>query len=145
MKLPACVATVLATLGWFAPASGAGLAPEQAEFFETRIRPVLVAECYECHGEKKQKGGLRLDSREGVQKGGDTGAAGVAGKPGESLLISSIEHRDPDLKMPSKAPKLDTKVIADFTKWVAMGAPDPRDAPDHAEKPGAGSWPEMLA
>ena len=77
----------LAARGW-----GAGLSVEQVEFFEKKIRPVFVAECYECHGGKKQKGGLALDSREGLRDGGESGAAIVPGKPEESLLIRSITH-----------------------------------------------------
>ncbi|MGV3531839.1 MAG: PSD1 and planctomycete cytochrome C domain-containing protein [Chthoniobacteraceae bacterium] len=145
MNLRARVALLLASLCPSAPASAAELPAEHVEFFETKIRPVLVAECYECHSKKKQKGGLRLDSRDALRAGGDSGAAIVAGKPEESLLITSISHLDPDLKMPSKAPKLEAQVIADFTKWVALGAPDPRDEADSAGGAGAGSWPEMLA
>ena len=112
-------------------------------FFESRIRPVLVAECVECHGAEKTKGGLRLDSRTGWQKGGDSGAVIVAGKPLESLLLRSIRHEEPDLKMPDKAPKLEDSVLRDFERWIAMGAPDPRDAP-----PAAGErapWSDLLA
>ena len=75
--------------------------PEALEFFEKKIRPVLVAECYECHGAKKTKGGLRLDYREGWKKGGDSGDAIVPGAPEKSLVLTSIRHTDPDLKMPS--------------------------------------------
>ena len=112
-------------------------------FFEARIRPILVAECVECHGAEKTKGGLRLDSRAGWQKGGDSGAVIVPGKPTESLLLRSIRHEEPDLKMPDKAPKLDDAVLKDFAQWIAMGAPDPRDSP-----PAAGErapWPDLLA
>ena len=119
------------------------LADEGAEFFEKKIRPVLAAECYECHGAKKQKGGLRLDYRDGWRKGGDSGDAIVPGDAAGSLLIQAIRHDDPDLKMPAKAPKLDDAVIADFAKWVNMGAPDPRDAPPagDASQP---SWADAL-
>src|SRR5436190_16359576 len=95
-------------------------------FFETKIRPVLVESCLECHGDKKQKGGLRLDSKEHLLKGGSSGAAVVPGKANDSLLIKAIRYTDPDLKMPRKA-KLPEAVIADFAKWIDMGAPDPRD------------------
>jgi cytochrome c553 len=111
--------------------------------FESKIRPVLVAECVECHGAEKTKGGLRLDSRTGWQKGGDSGAVIVPGKPLESLLLRSIRHEEPDLKMPDKAPKLEDAVLKDFERWIAMGAPDPRDAP-----PAAGErapWSDLLA
>lgn len=100
------------------------------EFFEKKIRPVLVSECYKCHSkEKKVKGQLRLDWRGGWQKGGESGAAIIPGRVGKSLLIQAIRHADPDLKMPPKK-KLAAEQIADFEKWVAMGAPDPRTAGD---------------
>src|SRR5437588_9497366 len=71
------------------------------EFFEKKIRPLLTQRCFECHSpEKKVKGGLRLDSREGWQTGGDTGPALVPGKPEESLLIKAVRYRDKDLQMP---------------------------------------------
>ena len=72
------------------------------EFFETRVRPVLVEHCYECHSAeaKKLKGGLRLDHREELLRGGESGAAIVAGKPDESLLITAVRYQDKDLRMP---------------------------------------------
>jgi hypothetical protein len=102
------------------------LTPEHTEFFERNIRPVLVEHCYECHSTtgKKIKGGLVLDSRAGVQKGGDTGAAITPGDPEASLLIQAIRHTDAELAMPKK--KLPASVIADLEAWVKMGAPDPR-------------------
>ncbi len=119
------------------------LPPEQAEFFETKIRPVLASECQECHDAKKQKGGLRLDYRDGWKKGGDSGDAIIPGQPAKSLLLKSFRHEDPDLKMPLKRPKLSDAVIADFEKWIAMGAPDPRDAPAKSEA--AVPWAQLLA
>ncbi len=106
----------------------AGAADTEAgnTFFETKIRPVLVERCLECHGEKKQKGGLRLDSKDALLKGGSSGPTIVAGKASASLLIKAIRHEDADLKMPRNA-KLPAAVIADFEKWIDMGAPDPRD------------------
>jgi len=96
------------------------------EFFENKIRPVLVNSCYECHSAKsaKLRGGLMLDTREGLLQGGDTGPSIVPGKPDESLLIKSLHHTA-KLKMPPKTP-LSADVIADFEKWITMGAPDPR-------------------
>src|SRR4051794_6002190 len=72
------------------------------EFFEKKIRPVLVEHCYECHavGAKKVRGGLLLDSRDGVRKGGFNGPAIVPGDPEKSLLIKAVRHTDPDTKMP---------------------------------------------
>ena len=112
---------------------GAGAAeavkPNEAglEFFEKKIRPVLVDQCYKCHSAKseKVKGGLLLDSRAGLLKGGDSGPAIVPGKPGNSLLIKAIGYGDPDLQMPPKKP-LATNQIRDFIAWIKMGAPDPR-------------------
>ena len=102
------------------------LTPEHTEFFERKIRPVLVEHCYECHSTtgKKIKGGLVLDSRAGMQKGGDTGPAITPGDPEASLLIQAIRHTDAELAMPKK--KLPESVIADLEAWVKMGAPDPR-------------------
>jgi hypothetical protein len=109
--------------------------PEQVEFFESRIRPILAQDCYECHSTAgKQKAGLVLDSRAGWQKGGDSGDAIVPSKPAESLLMRTIRHLEPDLKMPKNGPKLEDRVVQDFEKWIAMGAPDPRDAPPSPEQ-----------
>src|SRR5262249_55877171 len=83
---------------------------------------------YSCHAEnaKKKRGGLLLDTREGIRKGGDTGPAVVPGDVRQSLLLKAIKHTDRELKMPPDK-KLGDDVIAAFEKWVAMGAPDPRD------------------
>ncbi len=110
-----------------APTFAIAPTPEQVEFFERRIRPVLVEHCYECHsaGAKKLKGGLVLDSRAGVIRGGDTGPIVMPGEPDASLLIQAIRHTDPNLTMPPDA-KLPAETVADFEKWVRMGAPDPR-------------------
>jgi hypothetical protein len=131
------------SLGFSARAAEPPISPEGREFFENRIRPILVTECYDCHNETKHKGGLRLDYRDGWKKGGDSGDAIVPGDAAKSLLIKSIRHEDPDLKMPAKSPKLDDKVIADFEKWVNMGAPDPRDQPP--VQGGKPSWADLLA
>jgi hypothetical protein len=97
------------------------------DFFEAKVRPILVEHCYECHsaGAKKLKGGLFLDTRDGARKGGDSGPAVVPGNAAKSLLIKALTYADPDLKMPPKA-KLSVAAIADLEKWIAMGAPDPR-------------------
>jgi len=106
------------------------------EFFEKRIRPLLVDRCYQCHSAnaKKLKGGLRLDTREGWNTGGDNGAAIVPGKPEESLLIKSVRRVDKDLSMPPKEALSDTEV-ADLEAWVKMGAPDPRVNDHTAQAP----------
>ena len=99
--------------------------PAGVEFFEKRVRPILVDRCYECHGEKKQKGGLRLDSAASVLKGGDNGPSLVPGKPGESRIIKGILWNDPDFQMPPKNRLSDAEISA-LTEWVKIGAPDPR-------------------
>jgi len=116
------------------------LTPSQVEFFEQRIRPVLANDCYECHGAKKQKGGLRLDSRDGLKAGGDTGPVLIPGDARRSLLIQSITHAQPDLQMPKDRPKLSASVLVDFTNWVNAGAPDPRDAPPLTDVATASGW-----
>jgi cytochrome c553 len=97
--------------------------------FESKIRPALVKHCYECHSEdsKKLGGKLRLDTKEQTLKGGESGPALVAGKPEDSLLIFALKWED-NLEMPPDEP-LPPAVIADFEKWIAMGATDPRSGP----------------
>lgn len=101
--------------------------PDQIKFFETKIRPVLVEHCYECHaaGAKIVQGGLRVDHREGLLRGGDTGAAIVPGDAKKSSLLAALRYED--VEMPPKG-KLPNAVIKDFEAWIAMGAPDPRRA-----------------
>src|SRR5262245_56576740 len=96
---------------------------EGMQFFESRVRPVLIDHCFKCHADKKQRGGLRLDSRGALLAGGDRGTVLVLGKPEESLLIQAILHED-ELKMPPSK-KLSREQIADLTQWVRMGAPWP--------------------
>jgi hypothetical protein len=102
------------------------------EFFEKQVRPILAGRCFGCHsgkldeGVKEPKGNLRLDSREALLQGGDTGPAIVPGKPGESLLIDAINYGEL-YQMPPKS-KLPAEEIAALTKWVEMGAPWPRGA-----------------
>jgi mono/diheme cytochrome c family protein len=107
-------------------ASGAAEPGSGPEFFESRIRPLLVERCVECHGAKKQKGGLRLDSRAAWQKGGDSGAVIAPGDPESSLLITAVRYANKDLQMPPKR-QLTTEQIAALEHWVKIGAPDPRE------------------
>jgi hypothetical protein len=97
------------------------------EFFEARVRPILVENCYACHSTaaRKQKGGLHLDTRDAVRKGGDNGPAVVPGKPADSLLLKAVRQAG-ELKMPPKG-RLSDAAIADLEKWITMGALDPRD------------------
>ena len=113
--------------------------PTGVDFFETKIRPVLAEKCYGCHsveaeGRKKLKGGLYLDSKEGVLKGGKDGIVLIPGDAEKSRLIQAIRYGDDDTAMPPEE-KLSAKMIADFETWVAMGAPDPRVG-DQAPKAG---------
>ncbi|MDZ4405830.1 PSD1 and planctomycete cytochrome C domain-containing protein [Prosthecobacter sp.] len=107
-------------------------------FFESKIRPVLVKHCYECHSAEsgKSKGGLMLDTKHGIREGGETGPAVVPGDAAKSLLLTAIKHSDPDLEMPPKEPQLPPSVIADFETWIKAGAADPREsAVKVAERP----------
>src|SRR5687768_6887332 len=99
------------------------------DFFEKKVRPVLVQRCYSCHSAKegKSKGGLVLDSSEGWVKGGDSGPALVPGDPARSRLVQAIRYDIPDLQMPPKG-KLPQNEIDDLVRWVERGAPDPRGA-----------------
>ncbi len=99
--------------------------PEAVRFFEAKVRPVLVDNCYQCHGESKQEDNLRLDSRAGIIAGGDHGPAVVPGNPDESLLIKAVKH-SPDLSMPPKK-QLASEQIADLTFWIKSGAVWPDD------------------
>ena len=101
--------------------------PEQEKFFEEKVRPVLATKCWECHGSKKQESGLRLDSRAGILKGGDSGKpAALAGDADKSLLIEAI-HRRGDVQMPPET-KLPDSEIAAITDWVKQGLPWPASA-----------------
>ena len=101
-------------------------APEGDDFFEKQIRPLLVEHCLECHGPKKQQGGLRLTSRSSLLSGGDSGPGIVPGKPEESLIIRAVEYLH-EPKMPPKQ-KLPDADIARFKRWVVIGAPWPASA-----------------
>jgi hypothetical protein len=111
--------------GAAARAGAPGAASE--EFFELRVRPVIAGTCVKCHGEKKASGGLRLDSREALLAGGDSGPAVVAGDPEGSLLVRAIRRTDDDLRMPPNTP-LPRAARDDLAAWVAAGAPWPKAA-----------------
>ncbi len=101
--------------------------PEAVEFFEARVRPILVERCVKCHGPRKQSSGLRLDSRAAALKGGDTGPAVVPAKPEESLIVQAVTYRHDELKMPPNG-KLSDADVQFLTRWVAQGAPWPADS-----------------
>ncbi len=108
--------------------SSAVVADEPEDFFESNIRPVLVEHCYACHSLSGDQieGGLRLDSRESIRRGGDSGPAVEPHRVDGSLLISALKYES--LEMPPDR-KLPQEVIADFEKWIGQGAVDPRDEP----------------
>ena len=124
---------VVLITAWFGSAVVAPGA-NSPEFFETRIRPVLDANCLGCHA-KLAMAGLRLDSRAGMLKGGATGPAVVPGEPDKSLLIKAIRQETPDLQMP-KGGKLKKREIDDFTEWVKAGAVWPEAKMTVASGPG---------
>jgi hypothetical protein len=103
-------------------------APGSTAFFESRIRPVLVEHCHKCHSAESRspKGGLRVDRREALRAGGASGPALVPGKPDESLLLKALSHEGEVAEMPPDA-KLPDPVVADFRRWIAAGAVDPRE------------------
>jgi mono/diheme cytochrome c family protein len=106
-----------------------GQTPEQAEFFERHIRPVLSSRCFSCHT-GLQSGGLRLDSRQNILKGGNDGPVVVPGHPEESLLIKAISHTHERLKMPLNGPKLDDETIENFKAWIREGVSWPETPED---------------
>ena len=107
---------------------------DDIQYFERKIRPILVQHCYSCHSNdaKVLRGGLRLDSAASVHKGGDSGPTLVAGQPDESLLIHSIQY-DRDIQMPPKG-RLPDAEIKELTKWVMRGAPFPKSLVEPVQK-----------
>lgn len=122
IRVVACVIAVTLVRPSFAQ----NLPDAQVRFFESKIRPLLVEHCYECHSNAsgKSRGGLRVDSREALRIGGDTGPAIVARSLEKSLLYEAITYEG-DYQMPPKG-KLSDDVIADFRQWILGGAADPR-------------------
>ncbi|MCU0871305.1 MAG: PSD1 and planctomycete cytochrome C domain-containing protein [Pirellulaceae bacterium] len=111
-------------------AVAANISAEDRDFFERQVRPLLVKRCFECHGGTKAGGGLSLQTALGWRKGGETGPAIAPGKPDESLLIDAINYRSLEMPPADKGGQLSAEEIAVLTKWVARGAPDPRDGSD---------------
>ena len=128
------------------PAAAAKFAPEDLEFFEQRIRPVLVEHCYTCHNSTElAESGLRLDYRDGLLEGGMRGPAIEPGKPRSSLLLRAMRHPSLDFRMPLGGARLPDEVVADFERWIEIGAPDPRtEPPSAAALKEATSWQTTL-
>ena len=124
---------VLAVMSLVLPATAADGDRREAagiEFFENRIRPVLVERCYACHNSTKStEASLALDSRDGLLKGGEGGPIIVPKQPARSRLLRILRHEVSGLEMPQDDGKLSDTTIADFKRWIEMGAPDPRDKP----------------
>ena len=119
----------LVPAGRGAESAAPGLTKTERDFFESKIRPVLIERCHRCHAPDAEKieADFLLDTREGIRKGGASGRdAVIPGDPAGSQLLEAIRQTNPDLQMPPKT-KLPDAVIADFETWIAMGAPDPRD------------------
>ena len=137
-------AALLSILPFFSLTLQAADSVDGSAFFESRIRPVLVKHCYECHSDQSDivQAGLRLDHRDAMLGGGDSGAAVVPGDPEASLLVRAMKYEDTE--MPPSGP-LDERIIRDFEKWIRQGAIDPRkpaksDAPTDSSEPGMIDW-----
>ncbi len=100
--------------------------PESEQYFEAKVRPLLVKHCVECHGPKEQSGELRLDLQASATKGGSTGPAFVAGETEKSLIVRAVQYKESDFKMPPDA-KLSDEEIAIVVEWVRSGAFWPKD------------------
>jgi mono/diheme cytochrome c family protein len=123
-----CSLAVFLCGSWLCVCAGKAEEPAKsgqgAEFFEKSIRPLLANHCFQCHGPRKQKAGLRLDSREAMVAGGESGPAIVPGRPDKSLLIKAVHYRD-EPKMPPKG-QLTRRDIGALTAWIQQGAPWPQ-------------------
>ncbi|WP_153556149.1 PSD1 and planctomycete cytochrome C domain-containing protein [Roseimaritima sediminicola] len=107
---------------------------EGVRFFETKIRPVLAEHCYGCHGAEDQESELRVDTLDGMLRGGYAGPAVMPGKPTGSLLLTAVTYQDSDLRMPPDE-KLDAQQVADLRRWIEMGAPHPDSGDTPAPRP----------
>jgi hypothetical protein len=126
----ACLLTFWTILVW-APGAGAwGEDPQQVEFFEDSVRPLLETHCLECHGGDERGGGLSLESSADWQRGGDSGSVIVVGDAEASLLVRAVRYTDPELQMPPSGP-LTQREVAVLEEWIRRGAIDPREgSPD---------------
>jgi hypothetical protein len=134
---------LVATWALVLPGSAAEtLPPEQEEFFEKRVRPLLAAHCQKCHGAETQEAHLRLDSRQGIERGGDAGKVIVPGEPDRSRLIAAVRYNG-DLQMPPDY-KLSAKDFQTLVEWVKIGAPWPAEAVKDSPPP-SGAKPPAVA
>jgi len=136
------VALVLALMiagGPNLPAGEPAAGDDPETFFELKVRPVLAGTCVKCHGAVKESGGLRLDSREAMLKGGESGPAVVPGNPAKSLIIQAIRHEDESLEMPP-GKLLPQAIQADLAAWVGAGANWPKTSSAAATIVGRKHW-----
>ncbi|MBA3710470.1 MAG: c-type cytochrome, partial [Planctomycetes bacterium] len=120
--LPLILLLVLAAGGASSVSCAEGPAPAAADVFTARIAPILESQCLRCHGEARQKGHLKLNSRDAMLAGGSSGPAIIVGDPEHSLLITAVRYQDRDLQMPPDD-RLTEEQIADLVRWIAAGAP----------------------
>src|SRR5262249_25497169 len=122
MKHLVVILVLAATTAGVRAADDASLSSADRDFFEKRIRPLLVERCFECHSTKsvKKRGGLLLDSRDSLLRGGDTGPAVVVGQPDKSLLLRAVRYQDEHLQMPPKG-KLAERDLTALEEWVRRG------------------------
>jgi cytochrome c553 len=126
LSLASCLAILLASLLHGHPASASTPTAEQIAAFEKEVRPLLVEKCARCHGPKKQESGLRLDSRDALMRGGESGPAIVPGQPEKSLLLRAVRHQG-DLQMPPSGKLKDVEITA-LSRWIETGAVWPKDS-----------------
>ena len=119
-RISFCSLLILTALGARPCTLCAEVSPAQTEFFEAKVRPLLVEHCYKCHGLEKQQADLRLDELSTILAGGDSGPALVPGNPAESLLVEAINYDG--LEMPPDG-KLSQQKIDILTEWIRQGAP----------------------
>ncbi len=144
MQYPTASLLLLGTLAFAAEAKDVKFSAEQIQFFEARVRPLLSKHCYRCHSDRKKspKGGLRLDSRNLILKGGDSGPSIVPGDPEKRLLIRAVRWQK--LEMPPKG-KLSKGDIATLERWVKIGAPWPDEKQPIVKAPKTYDWEKLRA
>jgi hypothetical protein len=143
MRIVAGILLYTLPLAGVVRAEDSAAAAAQIEFFEKKVRPLLAERCYKCHGPSEQEGNLRLDSRDAILRGGDTGPAIDPGKPEESELILAVSYDPAGYQMPPDG-KLPDADIQTLTEWVRLGAPWPVSGAGPAMDADA-SWEEEFA
>ena len=122
IRLPGLITAALLTATALAAQAADPSTVVAYEFFEEKVRPLLSTRCFECHGPQEQEAGLRLDSREGILLGGDTGPAAISGSAEESLLLEAVEHKGLEMP-PSPEKKLSDEEIGHLRRWIANDMP----------------------